>query len=438
MIRNEMVSHLGDKFASIGSHLKEIDLQDNLLSKWEEVLALGPAVPNLSVLLLHGNKLEALSPAVTSAVPAGCFSNLRVLALNFCNIKSWAEIQCMEHLVPNLQELYIANNRFPDLPRRDAEQAYRDATGVSVAPPAPPTVTGFANMRIIDLSQCDLEEWSQVLAFGDLPNLQECVIDANPKLTKVLAPDEGTFQKLVRFSISATGLGSWEDIDTLSHYPALTMLRLNQIPLFTGKGASEVRPFIIGRMKDLAFFNGSAVSARERIDSEKIYLRSILRERDYIVASTFSNAASAGSAIAEVQKASSEGVDSAVDTELILVHPRFKELQSAFAAELLPVGDEQQGHTIAADLINITFRNLSFGSGGTLEPIVKKLPKSLTILKLRMLVKQLFGLDPKLQDLSLRLYKNAVPFVMDDDESTLMYYGAIEGADIFINEAKKG
>ena len=60
---------------------------------------------------------------------------------------------------------------------------------------------------------------------------------------------------------------------------------------------------------------------------------------------------------------------------------------SIIITNLLPIGD-----SIAANLVSIIFKNLSFGSGGSLEPITKKLPSSLTVGRLRGMVKQLFGL----------------------------------------------
>jgi hypothetical protein len=101
------------------------------------------------------------------------------------------------------------------------------------------------------------------------------------------------------------------------------------------------------------------------------------------------------------------------------------------------MGKMTGGSDIASNLILITFRNLSFGSGGSLEPLGKKLPSSITVGRLKVMVKQLFGLDLQLQLLSIRLYKDAVPILLDDDQSTLSYYGAIDGAEIFINEANK-
>ena len=103
---------------------------------------------------------------------------------------------------------------------------------------------------------------------------------------------------------------------------------------------------------------------------------------------------------------------------------------------MVPLGEAATGATLAANLVSITFKNLSFSSGGRLEPIEKKLPSSLTISKLKLMVKQLFGLDPNLQQLSLRVYKDSPPTMLDDDQATLSYYGAVDGNEIFINEAK--
>ncbi len=112
----------------------EIDLQDNLLWRWDEVIRLGVEVPALRALLLHGNKMEPLTCSVIERFPANCFANLQVLALNGCNIRSWQQVQMLEPLLPELQELYLANNNLPDLPRDEADQLFRDATGKDSEP----------------------------------------------------------------------------------------------------------------------------------------------------------------------------------------------------------------------------------------------------------------------------------------------------------------
>ena len=162
----------------------------------------------------------------------------------------------------------------------------------------------------MDLSACKIDDWSQVLALRSIENLEELILDSNPipsvlpcptstsssQVIKVdtetgtVAGSEGetdcagrcglssasAFSTLQRLSLSCSQLSSWQDIDAISTYAACRILRLSQVPLFKGKGASEVRPMVIGRMAALVFFNGSGISPRERTDAEKSYLRSIM------------------------------------------------------------------------------------------------------------------------------------------------------------------
>ena len=85
------------------------------------------------------------------------------------------------------------------------------------------------------------------------------------------------------------------------------------MPLFAGKGSSEVRPIVIGRIQQLQFFNGSGVGPRERTDAEKAYLRSIMYALD--------DAQAAGTTL---------------DVEGL--HPRYAELQATHGADMLPMG----------------------------------------------------------------------------------------------------
>lgn len=139
-----------------------------------------------------------------SSCYSGCFAQLQVLALNGCNISSWAQLQLLEPLLPSLEELYVASNSFSDLPIESYEQGYRDATGETTSSEAP-LVTGFHKLRILDVSACRLEEWSQVQAFGLLPSLQELILDGNEALRQVVPPAPESFRTLYRMSLSGTG-----------------------------------------------------------------------------------------------------------------------------------------------------------------------------------------------------------------------------------------
>lgn len=424
-IRDEDISSIGLEIFDLAGHFTEIDLQDNLLYKWSEIEKLTSQIPNLSTLLLHGNKFQTLSDEIHASLPQTSFTNLRVLALNACNIHSWHEVRLLESLMPNIEELYLACNTLKDIPSlttalsQTSEPLNDDSTPTTNTATSACPVQGFPNLRILDLSSCSIDSWPQILSLHNIPNLQELILDGNP-LAKVLhSPSPPTleenpsFPKLQRISLSSTGLREWSDIDALSSYSGISHLRLSHIQLFAGKGASEVRPKVIARMKNLMFFNGSGINPRERLDAEKNYLRSVIREMD-----------EAGRKIEDFTN----------NPAYSLLHPRFEELYARYSHDLVPMGRVNEGLTLAADMITVTFRNMS--TKGSFEPSQKKIPSSVTIARLRMMIKQMYSLDPRLQQLSIRLYKDSVPTLLDDDQANLQYFGAIDGAEIFINESK--
>lgn len=186
-----------------------------------------------------------------------------------------------------------------------------------------------------------------------------------------------------------------------------------------------MRPEVIARVAKLEIYNASVISVRERLDAEKNYLRNIIRVMQ----------------VESQQESSSESAnldDVATKKENFLqYHPRYTELNAKYGSELIPLGSStSSGHTMASEMVTITFHNLSFSSNGSLEPVQRRLPSSLSVDKIKLMVKQLFGLDPHIQQLSLRPFKDSIPIVMDESDASIKYFGATENSDIFINEAK--
>ena len=206
---------------------------------------------------------------------------------------------------------------------------------------------------------------------------------------------------------------------------------MTHVPLFKDKGISEVRPIIVARIGQLEVYNGSSISNRERTDAEKAYLRRIKRE------------------IQVLQEKEKEGNNSASSSSVVTIdsclstHPRYALLNDRYGAELLPYDDTNNkfSTTIADELVTITFHNIIIHSAADTDDIIRKLPSSIQIYKLKQIVKSLYHLDLNNEyiSLSLRLYhdKQSPPVVLDDDKNTLSYYGInMDGGDIYINELK--
>lgn len=71
-------------------HLKDLDLADNLLPRWEEAAQLAHELPELSSLDLSSNRMAL--PAARSAPDAVTpFARLQTLILNHCCLR-WQEV----------------------------------------------------------------------------------------------------------------------------------------------------------------------------------------------------------------------------------------------------------------------------------------------------------------------------------------------------------
>jgi Leucine-rich repeat (LRR) protein len=64
-------------------------------------------------------------------------------------------------------------------------------------------VKGFDNLRLLDISNCGLSDWTQVMAFGRLVFLEQLILDNN-RLSAVLKCPENIFQYIERLSLSFT------------------------------------------------------------------------------------------------------------------------------------------------------------------------------------------------------------------------------------------
>ena len=227
--------------------------------------------------------------------------------------------------------------------------------------------------------------------------------------------------------IFMTRITSWIDINQLSSYPALEQLRMSHVPLFVGMSASEARAMVVGRLARLCVFNASGIKPRERRDAEKAYLRSIIREQSALSSSSSSSCVLLVASVISV----SDGDSTA--------HPRYTELMQCYADEMLPTGrnDSTGPRSLASELIAIKITNVTSsntGSHGVGSGTEKRLPMTLTVGKLRGMMSQLYSVDPDCQQLALRVDKESIPIVLDDDESSLGFYGAVDGSEIFVNE----
>lgn len=154
-------------------------------------------------LLLHGNRFQRLSSGVSEKLNSLSLSGLRVLALNNCNLQCWSDVLLLCGHIPQIEELYLAKNKLADVPMY---------TGTVVSSSTTTIGTPLCNqLRIVDISFCQLTDWRQVLAIGVVfPNTEELLVDGNELVSicsplSILSesPAQLTFSKMHRLSASS-------------------------------------------------------------------------------------------------------------------------------------------------------------------------------------------------------------------------------------------
>lgn len=83
-----MVSEIGDGVTELAGHLVEVDLQDNLFYRWDEIIQLASHLPALTNLLLQGNKIGNLTHEILANHPLARYAYLSlevILTEQVCN-----------------------------------------------------------------------------------------------------------------------------------------------------------------------------------------------------------------------------------------------------------------------------------------------------------------------------------------------------------------
>lgn len=133
------------------------------------------------------------------------FENLKVLALNGCNLTSWQDVEQLEKIVPGLEELYIANNNFGDLVSILSAGKIQHFAYVIISSShiLSFSIEQFSQLRILDISFCNLTSSEQVFCFKKLSSLAELLLDGN-HIDAFPSFEADDFQALERLSLSNT------------------------------------------------------------------------------------------------------------------------------------------------------------------------------------------------------------------------------------------
>ncbi|KAK6116733.1 hypothetical protein DH2020_049553 [Rehmannia glutinosa] len=414
------LSYLGVSFPGSPDHLsstlpniKELDLTGNLLSNWEDVGIVCEGLPALTTLNLSNN---SMSPDIIS-VPQ--LSNIRILVLNQTGV-IWKQVEVLKDSLPHVEELHLMGNKI-----------------IEITPVSSTVVQGFNSLRLLNLENNCLSAWDEIIKLSQLRSLEQIFLNNN-NLNRLWYPDCGKlderyngcesheksfrpFSSLRGLSLGGNNIEDLESVDSLNSFPNLMIIfgkssdrlfalvyireiRLSENPVADlGKGGVP-RFVFIARLAKIKILNGSEVSPRERKDSEIRYVR--------LVMSKFHGS----------------------PEEIKRLHPRFAELKKIHGLDDERPSEGASGsQTMASGLLSITLKCVG-ASMGEKPPLVKKLPATTTVGKLKFLCDIFFKLKSIKPILFLQEEGTPLPSLLDGDMATLNELGVGNESTILVDE----
>ncbi|KAH6775182.1 tubulin folding cofactor E / Pfifferling [Perilla frutescens var. hirtella] len=385
-----------DRISSTLPNLKELDLTGNLLAEWNDVSIISEGLPALTALNLSNN---SMSPFISSAAH---LSNIHILVLNQTGV-IWDQMEVLKDSLPHLEELHLIGNKL------------REITPVSSA-----VVQGFDTLRLLNLDGNCISAWDEIIKLSQLHSLEQLFLNNN-NLNHIWYPDCGKldepynecgsqersirpFKSLRSLSLGGNNIEDLESIDALNFFPNLMDIRLSGNPVADIGKVGVPRFVFIARIAKVEMLNGSEVGPRERKDSEIRYVRLVMSKSN------------------------------GDPEETRKLHPRFDELKKIHGIDdERPSTGASGPQNLASGLISITLKCVG-PSIGEKPPLVKKLPATTTVGKLKNLCVSFFKLKSIKPILFLKEEGSPLPMLLEDDMATLVELGVGNESTILVDE----
>ena len=416
----------GDSVEGIGKacpNIKEAHMQETLLCDWTEIAAIAAHLPKLELLNISRNPMRSFS------VPASSkgLSSLRFVVLNETG-SSWKDVLLLQRLAPCLEELHACGNDFESL------------AGIPD--------DGFSSLRAIDLSDNPKLTWPEIMRFRTLTKLEYLVLN-NTSVSSVELDSVTTaggrenpssfFASLRSLSLCQGKLASWTSVDTLNRFPSLVALKCQDHPFLQRFGPRQQRQQLIARVAGIRQLNSSDVRLRERNDAEKIYIKTSIAAAlassttDAARASDVKNADDVVGGV-EILPGLREALPlAAARAKLVRSHPRLPELLKRHGIPASLRGGMDDGAKMRG-MVSLVLRSMATVSISR-EPKKQRVPIQMKVGDLKRLCARYFKVKPDRQVLKYREADDfAVPTTLDDDDSTLAYYGMADGGSVFVHD----
>ncbi|XP_043197939.1 tubulin-specific chaperone E-like isoform X3 [Amphibalanus amphitrite] len=376
----------GDSSQLLGQlcpNIEELDLAENLLSSWAAVAEITRQLPKLRILNISENRLAEPDAALRPA-----FASLQILMANRQRY-TWEEVLQCAPMWPDVRRLTLVTNRIR-----------------SLAPP-PPEV--FQQLDSLDLDSNPIGNWAEVMKLASLPKLRDLGL-ANTGLRRLEVPEQSDalFPALQAIVLDSNQIDEWSSVSALDRLPALVDVTLRNNPVTAIEKPETTRELIIARVSKLQVLNRTEVTREERRWAELDYLRRFgpaWRE--------------AGGRLPAAERGDAWRA-------FLQTHPRYPAICDAWGA---PEDSELKitSDTISANMVSVRLVLLT-REGEQLRDLERRLPLTMRLSKLKVLVNKLFRGNIKQLELSYRSpgQDESREIAMDRDRD-LRFFGVEEG-----------
>eukprot|EP00095_Tigriopus_kingsejongensis_P002556 maker-scaffold309_size213625-snap-gene-1.27 protein:Tk02556 transcript:maker-scaffold309_size213625-snap-gene-1.27-mRNA-1 annotation:"isoform a" len=194
------------------SHIAELDLTDNLLSEWSEILDLLQVFPSLEFLNLSNNILHTpLQPGMITQrgqrPPV-----MQKLVLNGNKI-DWNSVHALIQMMPQLDELHLSTNNLSN--------------------PTETETFAHPNLKLLFLSCNPIHDFHGLahLLTHNCPHLEQLSLSECPVsyIGSTSDPNNPILPSLSYLNLSTSKISTWEEVDSLRGFAALNELRIQHV-----------------------------------------------------------------------------------------------------------------------------------------------------------------------------------------------------------------
>ncbi|XP_070577228.1 tubulin-specific chaperone E-like [Ptychodera flava] len=379
-----------DEIQDTTPNVTELDLSKNLLSSWEEVAKITRSMKSLKVLKLSENLVELPSePSVMT--PA--FQNVETLFINHMKL-TWSEVVAIAAMFQNLKNLHVCFNQISKVEKNE---------------------NIFQSLELLNLESNHISEWNQVKNLGHLPRLTTLILNNNA-IERIQFEDTSfgaktsSFQHLKSISLNDNKLNSWQDVNELDKLAGLEEVRLKRNPFLKDEKSFIIRQLLIAKIGALINCNGSEVPTIERRTAELDYLKKFGQEW----------LKSGGDR---------DPARNRPNGEFCKNHPRYHTLLEIYGA---PEDSEMSAAPSTALKNTLIHVSITCPQKPETKTVSKKLPGSMTVQKLKMLIQRLFKVSTSDQKLAYISKKIGEPEVEIDNDMRQLSFYSIENEDTIV------